>query len=79
MLHRAQFADDAVALVDRLEHAGLGHLAGEALDHEDSGLAARHDQVEIALLELILRRERDEHPVNLRQPNAPERPAKREL
>ena len=79
MLHRAQLANDPVALDDRLEHAGLGHLAGKALDHEDSGLAARHDQVEIALLELILSRERNKHPVDLRQPDAPERPAEGEL
>ena len=78
MLHRAQLANDPVALDDRLEHAGLGHLAGKALDHEDSGLAARHDQVEIALLELILGREGNKHPVDLRQPDTPERPAEGE-
>ena len=67
-----------MALDDRLEHAGLGHLAGEALDHQHRRLASGDDQVEIALLELILRRERNKHPVDLRQPDAPERPAEGE-
>jgi len=34
LLHAAQLTDHPLALVDRLEHAGLGHLAGKSLDHQ---------------------------------------------
>ena len=51
----------------RLEHAVFGHLAGEAFDHQHRVLAAGDDQIEIALFQLVLRRERHELAVDVAQ------------
>ena len=52
-LHRADFLDNRVGKLDRCQHLVLGHLAGEALDHQDSVRRAGDDHIEIALLEVI--------------------------
>ena len=54
-LHRADFADDFMAVLQRRQHVVFRHLAGKAFDHQDRLLRARDDQVHVALLKVILR------------------------
>ena len=63
---------------DGLGHAVFGHLAGEALDHQDRVLAARDDQVQVALLQGVVRGEGDELAVDRAQPHRGDRPLKRQ-
>ena len=75
VLHLADRANVAMGLFERLQHAVLGHLAGKALDHEHGRGAAGNNEIEIALLELVLRGERDELAIHLRDPHAAQRAA----
>ncbi len=68
LLHLANLADVAVGRHDGFGHAVLGHLAGETLDHQDRVLVARDDQVEIALLESVVRGEGYELALDQAQP-----------
>ena len=74
-LHLADRTDVAVGLLQRLQHAVLGHLAGKAFDHEHGRGAAGNNEIEIAFLELVLRGERDELAIHLRNPHAAQRAA----
>ena len=74
-LHLADRADVAVGLLQRLQHAVLGHLAGKAFDHEHGRGAAGNNEIEIAFLELVLRGERNELAIHLRNPHAAQRAA----
>jgi len=65
VLQIANLPDDTMALFDCRQHSIFGQLTGETLDHQDRVFAARHDQVEIAVLKVVLRRERNELAVDL--------------
>ena len=56
----------------------FGHLAGEAFDHQHRVARAGDDQVELAGLQLVLRRERDELAVDQAQPHRAERALERQ-
>ena len=76
LLHFADHANDAMGFLQRLEHPVLGHLAGEALDHEHRGRTAGDDEVEITLFELVDRRKRHKPAVDLGDTHAPDRTLK---
>ena len=77
-LHLADGADVAMRLFERLQHAFFGHLAGKALDHEHGGGAAGNDEIEVALLELVLGGKRNELAIHMRDPNTAKRAAEGE-
>ena len=68
-LQRDQLLIQAVGLHDGLRHLGLGQFLAEPLDHHDRLLGARDDQVEIAVLEFLGRRERDQLALDTAQPD----------
>ena len=55
--------------VERIQDLGLGDAVGAGLDHQNRLVGARHDQVEIELLEPLLLRIDDEVAVELSDPN----------
>ncbi len=60
-------ADVLLGLGQCFEHPLFGHFAGKTLDHQHRFAAAGDDQVEIALFQLVLRREGDELAVDMSQ------------
>ena len=67
-----------MGLGDRLEHFVLGHFAGKALDHAHGLFAAGDDQVEIALLQVVLRGERYPLAIDAAQPYGGDRSLERQ-
>ena len=60
---------------ERLQHVFFGHDARAALDHHDGVPAGGHEQVDVAVLELVLERVDDQRAVQPADPNAGDRPA----
>ena len=70
LLHRrAELLDLAVGDVERVEDLGLGDAVGARLDHQDRLVGAGDDQVQLQLLEGLLRRVDDEVAVELADPD----------
>ncbi len=71
-------ADVVVGRRDRRDHEFFGHFAGEALDHQHGIGRAGDDQIEIAVLQGVVRGEGDELAVDVAQPHRGDRPVKGE-
>ena len=71
VLKRDHLLIQAVGLHDGVGHLGLGQFFAEPLDHHDGLLGAGDDQVEVAVLQLLGGRERDELAVDAAQPDRP--------
>jgi hypothetical protein len=70
LLHgAAELLDLRVRDVERVQDLGLGDAIGAGLDHQDRLLGARHDQVEVELVEGLLLWVDDEIAVQLADPD----------
>ena len=68
----------AVSLHDRVMHFGLRQFLTEPFDHDDRPVGARDDEVEVASLHLVGRREGDVLALDPGQPDAADRTKERE-
>ena len=71
--------EGAVAEQDRLGHDGLGQELGAGLDHHDRVAGARHDEVELGLLELRVGRVDDELAADATDADRADRARERDL
>ena len=63
-LQLADFLDGCVGKLDRHQHFLFLHFSRESLDHQDRFGASGHNQVQVALLQVILRREGDKSAID---------------
>ena len=73
-LQSTHFLDHAMTELDRFDHVIFRHLASETFDHRHCLFRARHDQVQIAFLQLVLRRERHKFAVDAPDTSRGDRP-----
>ena len=78
-LRAAELLDRVVRDVERVEHLGLGDLAGARLDHQDGLVGARDHEVEVGRELLLLGRVDDEVALDLADPHGADRRRERDV
>lgn len=73
-LQAAELDDVALGGHDRIGHQVFGHFAGEPFDHQDRRFRTRDDQVQVAHLQLVVRRKWHELAVDEPEANRSDRP-----
>ena len=70
-LQGADFPDHAVGEFDRRQHFVFGHFTSEPFDHRDGLFGAGHDQIQIAVVQLVPSGEGDELAIDASHADGP--------